>query len=499
MVVVKQNPLFEKALALLAHPLSLAALSLLLVNDQVLRRLWPSWLTGKLGDAAWLFFMPYALAAVLAWFFPLGRRAAAPFFRKTGANVPAESVLFALSFGITGGVFLLVKTLPLAHEWVLRGLAELLKAPPALVRDPTDLLALPALFASAWMWRRTGQAAQPRRAALGMAALPLAVLLSLANAGMPDPGIACLEQVNGRIHASAGYHTYSSTDGGETWSYEPGLFCQSDEAQPGQWREIEAPGGGLRYRYQPGQPIEASTDGGQTWETALDWRPVTESQMAYYMRTRPNVVYRPAPLDALADANSGNVLFAMGHQGVLVVDADRRWAWTMEEHYQPVRNGLPPDAFGLVLGGMVPPTALAVLLVFCGLALRWTFHPVRVGVLVLGLLVWGFVMIWASPAAAAGYGLLISNFILLGAGLLLFPLALEQSVRLARQAPRMLLPLWGTALVAGLMFFLPFVLWLYNALPRLGWATAFAVALALGVLAAGWRLLASGRPPGKFW
>ena len=64
------NPTLRKALGLLAHPATLAAIALLLINDHLLRRLWPSELTGKLGDFAWLFFIPFALTALLALVWP---------------------------------------------------------------------------------------------------------------------------------------------------------------------------------------------------------------------------------------------------------------------------------------------------------------------------------------------------------------------------------------------------------------------------------------------
>ena len=65
------NASFWKALHLLSHPASLIALSVLLLNDHLLRRIWPSWFTGKIGDFAWLFFAPFAAAAFLSWMVPL--------------------------------------------------------------------------------------------------------------------------------------------------------------------------------------------------------------------------------------------------------------------------------------------------------------------------------------------------------------------------------------------------------------------------------------------
>src|SRR3990170_5839611 len=53
------------SLSALGHPLTLACIGLLLVNDHFLKRLYPSTLTGKLSDFAGLFFFPFLLTALL--------------------------------------------------------------------------------------------------------------------------------------------------------------------------------------------------------------------------------------------------------------------------------------------------------------------------------------------------------------------------------------------------------------------------------------------------
>ena len=50
--------------AALLHPVALAALATLLVNDHVLKAAWPGWWTGKLSDLAALIVGPIAVAAV---------------------------------------------------------------------------------------------------------------------------------------------------------------------------------------------------------------------------------------------------------------------------------------------------------------------------------------------------------------------------------------------------------------------------------------------------
>jgi hypothetical protein len=110
-------------------------MTLLLLNDHLLRRYWPSWWTGKLGDFAWLFFFPFALAVMLAWLIP--------------PQVPRqEKIVNWCAYGLTGGVFVLAKTVPPFHELLVRTLERVLSMPVALVRDPTDSVALVALAMS---------------------------------------------------------------------------------------------------------------------------------------------------------------------------------------------------------------------------------------------------------------------------------------------------------------------------------------------------------------
>ena len=56
----------RRALRALGHPLSVAALVLLALNDHVLKQAWPGFVTGKLSDVAGLVVAPLVLAVPLA-------------------------------------------------------------------------------------------------------------------------------------------------------------------------------------------------------------------------------------------------------------------------------------------------------------------------------------------------------------------------------------------------------------------------------------------------
>ena len=112
----------------LAHPLPLASIALLLVNDHVLKRACPSWLTGKLSDFAGLFFFPILLVAI-AELGPAARR--------------RRSLVAAIACVATAIVFAAIKAVPACNALANRV--------GTFVLDPTDLVALVSV-AAAWVF-----------------------------------------------------------------------------------------------------------------------------------------------------------------------------------------------------------------------------------------------------------------------------------------------------------------------------------------------------------
>ena len=135
-----------------AHPIAITALVTLLLNDHVIRVHWPSVVTGKLSDVAWLVVAAVVVASLLA---RLGN----------GKDVARWGAVAGV-----GGVFTLLQVwAPLGDTWVaLTGGRH--------VADLEDLWCLPALLLAPLCWRGV-----PRPKARTALLLPVASFACLAT------------------------------------------------------------------------------------------------------------------------------------------------------------------------------------------------------------------------------------------------------------------------------------------------------------------------------
>ena len=150
------------------HPASLAAIAALILNDHVWKAAWPGVVTGKISDFAGLAFFPLLLVSV--W--EITRSVLGLPWK------PSRRALFA-AVTATAVVFTLVKLWPPAGDayrfgwavlqWPFRAIGKLAAGrllpplrPVALVQDPTDLVALPALAVAIWVGLRRIRAAEAR-------------------------------------------------------------------------------------------------------------------------------------------------------------------------------------------------------------------------------------------------------------------------------------------------------------------------------------------------
>jgi hypothetical protein len=466
------NKVFLRSMGILSQPVTFGALLLLFLNDFLFKKLWPSWLTGKLSDFAWLFLAPIVLAALIAWL---------PLF----SDRKREKLVGILSFGITGCGYALVKTIPAARDGLLVLWQRAAGFPIAVLVDPTDLIALAALVVSGVVWFRQKPvlAKAPSR---GWLALPLLALLTVADAAAPDYGVNCLVLQNGSLQAASTYSTYISSDGGISWqdSEIGGRFDCPSSAQEG--KPIALDGQALLLRFTPGSSIEQSTDGGQTWQVEFKLSGNHQAQDAYYLKvSEGSPIVTSGPLDAVLDPATRNVIFAMGHEGVLVRLTNGTWQWVPVGQYRHIEFARQLQPMAVLLGGEI---GLAVCLSF-GLIntwmLRWRKWKMRIVQAVLAWLLWIISALVFSPALTHSYTATISSILLFFIALAVISFGIENLVFLARRLTSRLVQVLLYALGGGVLFLLPYILWGLNGIPSYTQAAGFSLIMGTTVCVLG--------------
>jgi len=307
------------ALRCLGHPASLLSIGLLLLNDHVLKVVGPSWLTGKLSDFAGLFFFPFVLAVLLSLLLdPL--------------RVPPRRIA-RVAFGLTAAWFALIKTAPPLNALTTNLASRLVGSAAQIVLDPTDLIALVALWPAWRMWARVESS--PGTGWQRWLALGAASLATMATSFPPVHYVERLTVVDGELYAgyteggSGQQYVARSADGGRTWRQvhnprpsttdaihhsvaRPLVVCEPSDAR-------------VCYRIAGHEQVERSTDVGRTWQ--VDWS-IPFDRRAYMDRFRSGAKrIDMGPYDmAFFDENGmHSLIVAMGNEGVLVRSPDGAW------------------------------------------------------------------------------------------------------------------------------------------------------------------------------
>ena len=472
-----QNLAFRRALLALAHPVIIGVILLMLANDHVFKDLWGTWWTGKLSDVTWVAFTPLIFALPLAWLVPQR-------FRHH------ERTVALLAFGSVGLWYGLFNTVDPVHGVTLRPLSLLTGWTVAMERDWTDVLTLPGLLIGWWVWRRQDPN-QPMLRAIAPTVVALGVLATVATSSEPDPtkdyGITCLASVNGDLYAFVGQGyddgwesqqmRYVSNDGGLRWretSTAPIRRCISLAG-----RLINPLDPQIRFRFEHHQAIERSIDRGETWAEVVDLTPIYGDVHQLYLdglgqRGELDLIMKPVPVGGVVHRETGNAIFAMSQQGVLVITENGDHQWVTVGAYGRFDDG------GRLGKDLEMPVVLAL-----GLApLLWVVvtrrlwrssHAAIIYPLIAATL-WAGAVVLSSPVGgtgAASVGLLVFS---------VFITVLLSAYVLSQRALQEVDDIWWllTVLAAALslgLFMIPFVLWSQSSIPRYETAALLAIGI----------------------
>ena len=350
--------------AALAHPVTLVALALLLVNDIVLKALFPgAWAMGKLSDLAWVTFAPPLLAFALSFAVPkrsaAGRRAA-----------------LVVAYGGLPLLYAAFNTFAPVHDAIMSAL--LIGAESGALGSPmdaTDSLVIPfGLALAIWARRRSAESeGGGTRARFGLLVAGVAAFASVATSQAPPVvGITAVGVTDdGTILATdshayyIGYtgaydgHAHASDDGGMSWSFRQidyeEVVWSSPSAQTPRGEYVATASGVERIDESGQREVVYSTKhlrgDADKWMQERDVQ--FDDSFDRYLATRPKGVNYHAA--------SGNVIVAMGIQGAAVETPDGRWHRVAVGSYSPTDFSLSAKMSALrESGGSVVAIALAI-------------------------------------------------------------------------------------------------------------------------------------------
>ena len=305
----------------ITHPATVAALGVLLVNDLLFKALWPhSWLTGKLSDLAWVVFALPLLAFLLSF---AARR-----------NVRARRVAFVAAYVGLPVLYAAFNTFEPVHDVIMRGIS-LAGGAAGSPRDATDSLVIPLAWGAAlWVWSRRPAAADAMRLRWAVLVAGVAALASVATSesgpvyGVQRIGVS----PDGLVVADVDYGGFWSLDGGLTWNtieHQLGDIAWGDQ-------DVETPRG--RYILDGPRVLRVSADGAKE-EVVYSAEYLKQDGNVWVQTVSTESLGRRSigtqPVAMVYDDRTGNLLLAMGIQGVVVGTADGQWITIAVGWFEP--------------------------------------------------------------------------------------------------------------------------------------------------------------------
>ena len=358
----------DRCASALAHHITIASLLTLLVNDLVFKSLWPdTWVTGKLSDFAWMIFAPPLLGFLLSHIVPSRSR--------------TETGIFVTAYVVLPLAYAAFNTFPEVHTFVIGLFTPAMDSSLGSPRDPTDSLMIPfGLGVAFWIWRREpSNQGNPNRSYLPVIAALAALATIATSAPLYVPGVTRVgTSSDGAIVAFWGGHSASgavySRDGGMTWA---AMATPSESVIT--WGGTSAIGPRGTYRIDGSEIVLIDTDEQRVplYSAAYLRRPGNRwMQQRATEHLGDGRVIATSPGGLVFDANSGNVIAALGLQGVVIGTPEGEWARVGIGDYSPTEFSFLAKSDRLISQGSLWNLSLTISLSALGITLfvvkyRW--------------------------------------------------------------------------------------------------------------------------------
>jgi hypothetical protein len=310
-----------RSIAFLLNPITIFAFLILFINDHIIKYQFPSWVSGKISDIAWLYIFPGVLIFIISAF--------------TGKypNITSRKIwIVAILFTIIG--FVGVKTIYPFHNVIVNIFRLVLNMTPQIVMDKTDLFTLPILILSILVWKNNKPILSKNSKFKALIVSLIFLILTIASQPAVNYGISCLYPTKSGILAisNANYmepQSFITTDGGLTWTIKAKKVNIPTTCPQSKWygdrNEIDYYENNIYYHSLNNMTIEARSED-NNWKTIYDFR-YTPPMEALDLLSNSFGSNSNALSDIYYDGQSGNTIFAMGTNGILIQTKDDQWKW----------------------------------------------------------------------------------------------------------------------------------------------------------------------------
>ncbi len=346
-----------------------------------------------------------------------------------------------------------------------------------------------------FFWRMLHISIRPLAYVVGILWL---VVLPANSSDTWDFGVHCVDEVDGRLVAFAGDDYYYgpafvSADGGASWQSYQNVDRSNVDCPPDLFRdsvfELIDQDNNIRYRFTIAQSIDSSTDGGQTWIQEVGLPELSQEVRRSYHHQKDIsygiVITRPGPFDALIHRSTGNLVVAMGHDGILLRTPGGEWQWVAVGPYYLADIAHLDMLIPILSGELGLAAVLGILLLVSILPIGKSTQVLSARI--VSWFLWGILVIlppssWSPGALIASSAPIMACF---------FPfialLVIIAVIETPWGSPALLVKAGLFSVVGIMLFLLPYVLWSQGIIPRHLIASLFSLVLPGSVLIA-WRM-----------